>query len=56
MTLTTLVTVNAILGTVLVHGLLYLLGLGIHREHRARFEPARGEASPPAREHDRLAA
>lgn len=56
MTLSTLVTVNAILGAVLVYGLLYLLGSGIHRDRRARFELLARAGRPAEQDRDRLAA
>jgi hypothetical protein len=56
MTLNTLVTVNAILAALVVYGLVWLLGFGIHSDRLARASHLRAHVPPPADEHDRLAA
>ncbi len=58
MTLTTLITLNAILAATVVYGLVWLLGHGIRSDRQARAErSSRLHALPSRRsEHDRLAA
>jgi hypothetical protein len=53
MTITTLITVNAILGAAVVYGLVLLLGHGIRADRKV--VEARVQALPE-RKHDRLAA
>jgi hypothetical protein len=56
MTLTAIITVNALLGAGLVYALVHLLGLGIHHDHRARMAHAARVAEQPRDERERLAA
>jgi hypothetical protein len=58
MTLTTLITINAIIGAAVVYGLLHLLG---HAIHSSRLEHLRAEVRTelrrfPERRSDRIAA
>jgi hypothetical protein len=56
MTLQTLITVNAILGAVVVYGIVQLLAHGIHSDLRARLGDLNALRPRAARERDRLAA
>lgn len=56
MTLQTLITVNAVLGAVVVYGIVRLLVHGIHSDLRARLGDPAALRPRAARERDRLAA
>jgi hypothetical protein len=56
MTLTTLITVNAILGFAVVWGLVYLLGHGVHSDRHHRLERAGELLRLPKQQRDKIAA
>lgn len=56
MTLTTLVTVNAVLAALAVYGLVWLLGFGIHTDRQVHASHLSGHGPLPTDERDRIAA
>ena len=56
MSLTTLITLNATLAAVLVYGILWLLGHGIHTDRLARASHAPRADALQTRDRDQLAA